>query len=104
MISINEEVQELKNMFSVQQENMLQMQMQFNQKLVPQIEEEKKELKEAFHQEIGELKQLVNRHESERVSELRLSLEEAAASVEVIKEELVAERMKSLWQKLFGKS
>ena len=102
--TINEEVQELKNMFNVQQENMLQMQMQFNQKLVHQIEDEKKELKEAFHQEIGQLKQLVNRHESDRISELRASLEEAAASVEVIKEELVAEQKKSLWQKLFRKS
>lgn len=104
LISLNKEVQELKNMFNVQQDNMLQMQMQFNQKIVRQIEQEKKELKEAFHQEIGELKHLVNLHESERISELRLSLEEAAASVEVNKEELVADRKISLWQKLFGRS
>lgn len=104
LISINDQLQELKNMFCVQQENMVQMQMQFNQKLVYQIEEEKKELKEAFHQEIGELKQLLNRHESARVSELRFSLEEAAASAEVTKAELVAEQKKSLWQKLFRKS
>ena len=46
-------------MFRVQQENKLQMQMQFNQNLVQQMEVEKEELKESFHQEIGELKQLV---------------------------------------------
>ncbi|MFC5591535.1 hypothetical protein ACFPRA_21855 [Sporosarcina soli] len=104
LTSINDDLQELKNMFRVQQENMMQMQMQYNQKLFHQIEEEKNQLKEVFHQEIGELKRLVNRHESERVSELRLSLEETAASAEVMKEELVAERKKSLWQKLFRKS
>lgn len=104
LTSINDELQELKNMFRVTQENMMQMQMQYSQKLFHQIEEEKRELKEVFHQEIRDLKQLVNRHESKRVSELRLSLEEAAASAEVIKEDLVAERKKSFWQKLFGKS
>lgn len=99
LVSINQEVQELKNMFRVQQENMLQMQMQFNQKLVQQMEVEKKELKEAFYQEIGELKQLVNRHESEKISELRVSMEEVSASVEVLKEE----RKKGFFQKLFGR-
>jgi hypothetical protein len=103
LVNINEEVQNLKNMFRVQQENMLQMQMQFNQKLAPQIEEEKKELKEAFHEEIGELKQLVNRHESERISALRSNLDEVSATVEVIKKVVEAERKKSFFQKIFGR-
>ncbi len=98
LVSIDQEVQELKNMFRVQQENKLQMQMQFNQNLVQQMEVEKEELKESFHQEIGELKQLLNRHESEKISELRVSLEEVSASVAVLKEE----RKKGFFHKLFN--
>ena len=88
----------MKNVFKVQQENKLQMQMQFNQNLVHQMEVEKEELKESFHQEIGELKQLLNRHESEKISELRVSLEEVSASVAVLKEE----RKKGFFHKLFN--
>ena len=66
--------------------------------------QEIQESNQLYQQNIGEVKQLLNRRESERVSELRLSMEEVSATVEVIRKEVElkqeAARNKSWWQKL----
>ena len=82
LINVNSEVAELKSM--------MKLQMEFNQRLVQQMEEREKERVERerrllqeiqesnqlHQQEISDLKTLVNRKESEEISSLRKSLED----------------------------
>ncbi|MBY0224106.1 hypothetical protein [Sporosarcina aquimarina] len=102
LISINQELQEMKKM--------MEMQVQFNQRIAQQMEADKKEMKEAFQQEIQELKTIINRQESEKVSQLRISMEEsrkavdkATATAEALAESLEAEKNKGFFSRLFGK-
>ena len=106
LVNLNEEFAEMKEvvkaLIEVVQESKNEVQASRN---------EIQELKQLHQQEFGELKKLLNHHESERVSELRLNMkqvtEEVSASVEVLKEEveikLDAERKKGFFQKLFGR-
>lgn len=109
LISVNETVQELNRK--------LDLVMQFNQKLMQERENDKqqmaldkKELKEAFQQEIQELKTIVNRQESEKVTALRLSMEEskqavqeAFATAERLSVQLEEEKSRGFFSRLFGK-
>jgi len=113
MISVNEEVAELKTMLALQNQLLQQVVLKLDVVEKERVERERlllQELQESNHlykQNIGELKQLLNRHESERISELRLGMEEVSATVEVIKKEVElkqeAARNKSWWQKVLGR-
>ncbi len=109
LISVNEEVAELKNMLTLQNQLLQQVVLKLDDVEKERVERERlllqeiQESNQLYKQNIGEVKQLLNRHESERVSELRLSMEEVSATVEVLKEEVEAERKKGFFQKLFSK-
>jgi hypothetical protein len=113
MISVNEEVAELKTMLALQNQLLQQVVLKLDDVEKERVERERlllqeiQESNQLYQQNIGEVKQLLNRHESERVSELRLSMEEVSATVEVIKKEVElkqeAARNKSWWQKLLGR-
>lgn len=102
LISVNQELQEMKKM--------MEMQVQFNQRIAQQMEADKKEMKEAFQQEIQELKTIINRQESEKITQLRVSMDEskqavekATATAEALAESLEAEKNKGFFSRLFGK-
>ena len=110
LISVNEEVAELKTMLALQNQLLQQIVLKLNDVEKERVERERLLLQEIqvsnqhYQQNIGEVKQLLNRRESERVSELRLNMEEVSATVEVIKKEVELKQEaalnKSWWQKL----
>ena len=110
LISVNEEVAELKSMLVLQNQLLQQVVLKLDDVEKERVERERlllQELQESnqlYQQNIGELKLLLNRHESERVSNLRVSMEEVSATVEGIKKEVElkeeAARNKSWWQKI----
>jgi hypothetical protein len=112
LISVNEEVAELKTVLALQNQLLQQVVLKLDDVEKERVERERlllqeiQESNQLYQQNIGEVKQLLNRHESERVSELRLRMEEVSASVEVINPEVEVEqeaaRNKSWWQKLKG--
>ena len=112
LISVNEEVAELKTVLALQNQLLQQVVLKLDDVEKERVERERlllqeiQESNQLYQQNIGEVKQLLNRHESERVSELRLRMEEVSASVEDINTEVEVEqeaaRNKSWWQKLKG--
>ncbi|WP_369355890.1 hypothetical protein [Lysinibacillus capsici] len=107
LVSVNEELQELKKM--------MQLQMEFNQRLVQQMESDKQEMQEKFNKEIEGLKTLLNRHESEKVEQLRLSMSKSVEEITEASKKAVEdmeakfeakieeEKNRGFFSRLFGK-
>lgn len=93
-ISINDELSDIKKMLHQQEEQMKQ-QMQFNQKLV-------EELQKVNHTN-QELKQMVNRKDNELIGELRKGLLESKRMIEEASASAELEKKKTWWEKLIGK-
>lgn len=98
LVSMNEEVKELKQMMKM---------------LYEKTEADKQEMKEAFQQEIQDLKTIINQQEAEKVKTLRLSMketldeskqavQEATATAERLAVQLEAEKSRGFFSKLFG--
>ena len=93
-ISINEELSEIRKMLQQQEQQMTQ-QMQFNQKLVEELQK--------VSQTNQELKQMINRKDAELIGELRKGLSESKRMIEEASASAELEKKKTWWEKLMGK-
>ncbi|MCJ7992534.1 hypothetical protein MUB15_30635 [Priestia sp. OVS21] len=93
-ISINDELSEIRKMLQQQEQQMTQ-QMQFNQKLVEELQK--------VSQTNQELKQMINRKDAELIGELRKGLSESKRMIEEASASAELEKKKTWWEKLMGK-
>jgi len=98
VVLVNDELQELKKMLQL----LYQKSESDKQELLQEIQTSRVEV-QSSRNEILELKQMVNRQNSDTSEKFRLMMEDKKQVAEEVEKELDAERKKGFFQKLFSK-